>query len=283
MKKIVALVPLVALFVSCASMKANQNLLSDPSVREAMPPPALELGFDIFMLRVDLRRGTHKSFELDDDGEQQIQEERNYYNPLVVDLGGGLIYDFNNNLCLDLLRLYELSATERFTITTEGFLSDGFPAVVKKEGSAYRIERKYGSPALETGKITPISAADDKNRLTVNLEKDKVVAETRYRDVKTSSNYIAKRQEDRAVVRSLFGEEDLVSRKENTLRMMDNLSIENLKDRLEFDGNTMIRTAQSVYVYDRWYHGFELRREGNTVQHFVNGKLFRVYRLSDTD
>jgi len=164
-----------------------------------------------------------------------------------------------------------------------GSLADGVPALVKKDGASYRIERKYGAPRLETGTSTAVSAADDKNQLTVSLEKDKVSAETRYRDIKTGSSYIARRQKDHAVVRTLFGEEDLAYLEGNTVRTIDRHKIEHLKDRLEFDGNTLISAGGSLYVFDRWYHGFELRREGNTVQHFVNGKLFRTYRVSDID
>jgi hypothetical protein len=283
MKKFFALVPAIALLASCASMKADRKLLADASVREAMPPFELNLGFDIFMLRVDLRRGTHETFEFDDGGEAQTVEVENNYHPLVVDLGGGLILDYNNNLCLDLLRLYGLSSRDRFTVTVTGSLADGVPALVKKDGASYRIERKYGAPRLETGTSTAVSAADDKNQLTVSLEKDKVSAETRYRDIKTGSSYIARRQKDHAVVRTLFGEEDLAYLEGNTVRTIDRHKIEHLKDRLEFDGNTLISAGGSLYVFDRWYHGFELRREGNTVQHFVNGKLFRTYRVSDID
>jgi len=52
--------------VSCATTSMDAALLSDQSARQALPPLSINLGFDVFMLRVDLRRGTHETIEINE-------------------------------------------------------------------------------------------------------------------------------------------------------------------------------------------------------------------------
>jgi hypothetical protein len=121
-KKLIWILPALALAVSCSSLKMERALLDDPAVREPLPPLTLNPGFDVFMLRVDLRRAVHESIELNSRREERTVVVPNEYHPLVVDLGGGLILDYNDNFCIDLARLYGLSGKDRFRVAVEGSL-----------------------------------------------------------------------------------------------------------------------------------------------------------------
>ena len=279
MKKLIWILPALALAASCASVKIDRTQLDDPAVREPLPPLTLNPGFDVFMLRVDLRRAVHDGIEFNSKNEMQKIQSENEYHFMVVDLGGGLILDYNNNLCLDLLRVYGLTDTEHYKVVVEGSLRAGVPSLVERKGGAYRSERRGGPSGLESGTISGTSVMDDKKRRTIAPEGDMLVYTVQRSDGIRITRHMEKKSGGRVVIFGVLGETLLASLQDSTLTASDRLTIEHHGDRLEFAGFTLIRTERSVFVFDRHYRGFELRRDGNEVRYLVNGKLLRTYRL----
>jgi hypothetical protein len=124
---------------------------------------------------------------------------------------------------------------------------------------------------------------DDKKRHAIEPEGKKLVDTVQYPGGILVSKYLEKKPGDRIVYPGMIGDSVLVSLQGTSLVASDRLTVAHRGDRLEFGGNTLIRTARSVYVFDRSYRGFELRREGYEVRYFVNGKLLRTYRLLGAD
>ena len=117
----------VALFFQCTSM--DKTILQNEAIRKPLPPLSLDASYDPYMMRVDLVRAYHnetKTVTTSSNGQTytttQVVSVPNSYHSLVADFGNGIVLDFNQNLCLDLVRLYNLSAAKGFRISYE---SDG--------------------------------------------------------------------------------------------------------------------------------------------------------------
>lgn len=103
---------LAALLVGCATIP------SAVFQTKRIAPAALKLsiGYDVALVRVDLRRATHlvPHFVTERDGTGVMKlrpepiEAKNAYSYLVASFGNGLVLDEKGNLGIDLLRLYRL-------------------------------------------------------------------------------------------------------------------------------------------------------------------------------
>jgi hypothetical protein len=243
LKRIVFLIPALALAVSCASLKAEKPLLTDPSARQAIAPFSLNLGFDRYMLRLDLRRGTHETMVRNSRNEERTVEVQNPYHPVVVDLGNGLILDFNNNLCIDLARAYGLVGLNKFRVEVEGDLFGDVPSEVSKDGVSYRVARRSG---IETGTVTATMSADDEENHNIQIYENRLEDTLKALGGIIFTVPVNKRPRDRIMAPSTFGEKTIAALEEGSLRTADRAEIKHLGDRIEFGGNTLIHTGRSM-------------------------------------
>ena len=98
------------LLSACATL--DRNLLDDAH-REMLHPAALSMDYDVYFLRIDLIRNT--TTVSDPTGANTSQTAEVPYHYLGFDLGNGLFYDANQNLCLDIMRLPEFAGRKNFT------------------------------------------------------------------------------------------------------------------------------------------------------------------------
>lgn len=278
------LVPIIA--VSCATV--DQAALSDPALRSQLPPLALDVGFDVFMARVDLRRGMHDEIELRDNLTERMVRKENEYHPLVVDLGGGLILDYNGNLCLDLFRLYGLSGAPAFKVESRGERLGSARIVYEKADGKYRIEKRQTGTKVDRGTINETSATASDRSVDIQIDQEGVTAAMRNFLGMRSKASIKKYSDSEVAIPALIGEAFFVL-EDGTIELDKQLAVAHKGDRIEFDAKgvdglytfTMVRAGDSVFVYDRNNRGFELRREGDKVSHLINGKKERTYTLID--
>lgn len=285
MRKLVLALFVPLLVASCATVDLSS--LSDPSLRSPLPPLKLDVGFDVFMARVDLRRGVHDEIELRDNMTERIVQKENEYHPLVVDLGDGIILDYNGNLCLDLFRLYGLADAPSFKVSSKGTRFGSAAVVYEKGDGKYRIEKRQAGTKVERGTITATSATAYDRSHDILVDKDGVTTNTRNFLGMRSSASIKKYSDTEVAIPALVGESFFVL-DEGFIELDKKLTVAHKGDRIEFDAQgvngvysfTMVRVGDSVFVYDRKSRGFELRREGNKVTHLVNGQVERTYTLS---
>jgi hypothetical protein len=278
------LVPILA--VSCATV--DQAALSDPSLRSQLPPLKLDVGFDIFLARVDLRRGMHDEIELRDNLTERVVRKENEYHPLVVDLGGGLILDYNGNLCLDLFRLYGLAGAPSFKVDSKGERFGAARIVYEKGDGKYRIEKRQTGTKVERGTITETSATASDRSHDILIDDEGVKTNMRNFLGMRSSASIKKYSDSEVAIPALIGEAFFVL-EDGFIELDKKLAVAHKGDRIEFDAKgvdglytfTLVRSGDSVFVYDRNSRGFELRREGDEVVYLVNGKKERTYTLID--
>lgn len=138
-----ALLPAVVL-AGCATIPAGvfrSNMVSPQ-------PLKLAIGYDVGLLRVDLKRGTHLErrivMERDTMGVTKSVPElvkvENPYSLLVARFGNGLLVDRNDNLGIDLLRLYDLNRATSFNVVERfnGLLPSGRSVVRTGNSTARR-------------------------------------------------------------------------------------------------------------------------------------------------
>ncbi len=269
---------LPALLFSCATIREQRAVLTDQASWEPLSPLTLDLGYDIFLQRVDLRRDTHTETEIGRDMKEREITVANDDHPLVLDLGNGLILDLNGNLCLDLMRLYGIRDLEEFVIRSEGSRIGNTNTTITVKDGKYRIERKRGSPALEQGRYDAATAEDDKKRHSVivsyDLSVDTMVSPLGFKSVVTMKKpamgtaVLASRERTRTAVLDA-----------GTVRLDDGLVVEHMGNRITAAGLTFVRAGDSVFIFDRHYSGVELRRVENRVEYRVNDELVRTFTL----
>lgn len=267
------------IFGSCAtSMRGSRNILEDTSQYQEFEPFRMDLGFDVFMLRVDLKRAVRTVTELTLEGEEQEVEREMPYSPLLIDLGEGIIMDLNGNLCIDLLRLYGLDRVDTFSIESRGTRAGNTHIQAEKTDGRYNITRRRGSPARDSGTIETFSSENDAETQSILLSEFTAVNRIKdslgFRSLLT----IKKESQNEAELNSRYGT-FAVRLRNNELQLDRNPVLVHKGNMLETDGYSIVKSGNSIYVFDRLFRGFELRQDGMTVNQYVNGKLTRSYDL----
>jgi hypothetical protein len=105
---------LLWLLIICLSGCTGPRIISVGSASRVLPEPVvIRPAFDRYSLRADLIRQKTYSYINDQYHEQPVS-----YHPLGFELGNGLFFDLNKNLCLDLAHLLKLDKSRDFTLKT---------------------------------------------------------------------------------------------------------------------------------------------------------------------
>jgi len=283
------------LLASCATM--DQSLLTNESSREPLPPLTLDAGCDLYMMRLDLVRATHtesRPVTLSNGKTSTMTTqtilEGNPYSNIVADFGNGVILDYNRNLCIDFVRLYELMNAQGFTIEYE---SEGLKLQCVKDKGTYRrvSESMFGSNEV-TGDITPseitikhLGLFETKSKITksndtITFDDGELIGGTA----------TVKKTSPTSVAFSGFwnGSSFTLTNGEKIQLNNGALVIEHRGNKIEFVYSgffgiqrkyTMIKTASSLYFYDEDFKGCEIRRDGQNFVYFYNGKKQATVKL----
>lgn len=277
--RIVIACTLCVVAASCASsIRSSRDILEDPSQYEELEALSLDLGHDIFMFRVDLKRATRTVSEMGLDMKEHEVEKELPYSPILLDLGEGLILDLNGNLCIDLLRLYGLNRLEQFTIESKGVRAGNTQVLAEKKDGAYTISRKWGSPGSEAGKISEFeSESEDENQSVLVSEFTAVYK------MKDSLGFrflhtLKKTSPTEAELDSRYGVFN-ARIKDNELQLDKETILTHKGNSMETAGYTLIKSGNSVFIFDKLYSGIELRLEGTQVLQLINDKVVRRYNL----
>ena len=274
-----AAIPLIALIASCSTL--DKTYLSDPAVRQPMSALTFNIGYDLFMIRADVRRATHQELQYNSQNVTRPVEVPNDYSPLVVDLGNGLILDGNGNLCIDIVRLYGLDKMDNFTLIEQG---TGFVAqktIVEKRGDRYRVQGRLGGPATEEGYLRADGAGDDKKRAVFVID-DKGITET-VRNALGMTWYasIKKTGPAQVLFPGLIGGANFSLVDGNSVPIDVGYAVKFEGDHIALGHDTMVRTDRGVFVYTGGYNGIELRREGDKATYYFNGMKYKTYTIRE--
>jgi len=275
MRKILLILGALAVLVSCATL--DKKTLTDPSLRKPFGPTTVQVGFDTFMFRLDIQRGTHEEYQINSQNQFRPVLVDNPYSPLVIDLGNGLIYDANGNLSIDILRYYGFLGMKNVTIISRPTGLGGPVVKLEKMDNRYRLERS--GVGVETGTYETTGTADDKKYNVIKITPKGVVDTLGNILGITTYAMINTKGENEVAIPALLGETVYRLTDGNRVDFDNNLSVINQGDSIQMGNQRMIQTEKSLFVYYSNYRGFELRREGSEIQYLVNGKPYRVFSV----
>ncbi|MCB1315064.1 MAG: hypothetical protein KDK27_03875 [Leptospiraceae bacterium] len=132
----------VTALAGCRSLEPTD--IPDAGSLLPFDPLRVELAWDVFGMRVDMRRQTrtYTTTRMDSSG-QMITEQRTEpvpYHYLGVDLGNGLFLDANLNLGMDIIKLFELENKASFTIVKTDDSFFGGSTTFRKNGNRVTID-----------------------------------------------------------------------------------------------------------------------------------------------
>lgn len=291
----------IAILASCGTL--DKALVSNESLRKPLPPLSLDTGYDLYMMRVDLVRAYHNETRTvtQQNGTTsytttQVVSVPNAYHSIVVDFGNGVILDYNKNLCIDLVRLYNLTKAKGFKIgyKTEGFLSTKMDCV--KENDSYQITSggTFGSAKI-TGTISP-------NEVTINSsgffgKKAKITIDGSNITLDDGgffggSSTIKKASPTSVVFPGFWNDSTFTMTDSNTIELdKGSFVIKHSGNKIEFIYSgffgqtttyTMIQTSNSTFFFNKNFQGCEIRRDGQNVIYFNNGKKLISYNVIKT-
>jgi hypothetical protein len=274
---------LVLLIAGCASMDASR--LQDASIRR--PPNQLSLapGYDVYLIREDLVRGTHsESRTYHQNGKTVTRTEtvENEYSELLIDFGNGIVMDYNNNLCVDLMRFYGLTEKRSFAIAKKPI---GFS--MKSDISYVRQDAKFES-SLGAGRDVTFSADG------IEINEHALFSPKRYIEAKGNEIFLrgkflgfkvnqSVKLENPSTLKLIGFWKDVDVTKEfaNQIAIEKYFKINRQDDRVVvvYSGifglstmRTFVRTDDGFIFFDEHNYRVEVEKKGNVITVSRNGK-----------
>ncbi len=138
-KNILLLILITVLLSGCITIETGAVKEED---KVPMDDLKLEKGYDVYYFRVDLIRSeVGKGQSGSSETEKKEDVEYVPYHYLGVRFGNGLFYDYNRNLCVDLVEFFKINEKE-FSITQKSRALIGPSTVYKKSGNSFMREDK---------------------------------------------------------------------------------------------------------------------------------------------
>jgi hypothetical protein len=281
---------IAALLCGCLTMDATR--LSDLSIRQTPRPLTLLPGYDVYMVREDLVRATHSQTQttyVNGQASTQIVQVPNAYSELVIDFGNGIIMDYNYNLCVDLLRFYDMQDMACFAITKE---PRGFTFEAEKY---YKLEDGLFESSFETGRRASfkenrieIESGMLKLKRFVEEKDDEVVFWGKFlgEDINKSAKLT---NAETLEVKGFWRDKTFTMDSPDRIAMGKYFKIETDNDHITitYTGifglstvRTFFRTENGFIFFDQMNRGIEVIREGNCILVKRGGMLKAEYRIN---
>ncbi|MBN1950821.1 MAG: hypothetical protein JW801_06430 [Bacteroidales bacterium] len=278
MKKLYFFIPPLAflLLFSCAE---PLNITEIKELQQTtLDPLNLKPSMELFDLRIDIIRQTETTRVDDSTTEQQDVP----YHPLGFDLGNGLFYDLNDNLCLRIDYLMDLNNHKTWKLkrnfvrkprngTLYSFRNDTltfeYDGLFRKRKFDKHVERVGDSLSFYYGKRELFSIWEDDSSMYYGNSRRV------WDEIKTEfegSYYVpwGRRRDTYLIV----DQEIILDNKYRVLRNEDGTCIEILRigrrqDYLRF---TMIRDGRSIYIYNESFYGMKLELGDQSLKYAWN-------------
>jgi len=244
--------------------------------------PVIKPACELYNLRIDIIR--QKTTEAVNDSTQK--ETDMPYHRIGFDLTGGLFYDANKNLSLNVLKLFNINETSDFEINYEepGII---FTKKIKyiKKGSEFRIEN---NDLLKTKEIFKIAFSDSvinvKKKFAFNFKIIKTSDKLMYKQF--LKNKTIHKSSDGYYIKNLLFRETFKCI-DNQINLDDDYVLNYNRDVVEIYENGflgkllkyfMIRSNNEVYFYDKSYMGLRVFKNGNKITVEKNGRFICTYK-----
>jgi hypothetical protein len=272
------------LCISCATLNIDEirDLHRTEFSRVELKP-----GYEINNLRIDLIR---KNFT-ENINDSVTETKDSPYHPLGFDLGNGLFYDINENLCLKLDFLLGYSADKDFEI------HESYRANHKRGIKVYRfcndtfkVNYMYGKNLHYRYHIVPdgkgltvmynkrikysIAFTDTLAIYTENMIKPRIIQQAG----KDQYDLNIRRRKDhfRKAGSGIFLNKDyLVSLADDHL----SLEIKNPRRKKNNTLYTIVKSDSSLFIYDKRYSGIKIEKDKDNILFYRNNVLWTKFEL----
>lgn len=275
------------LISSCATLNISEINNLEKTKFESM---SLVPDMEVNNLRIDLIRQTYEANI--NDSTKETKETP--YHPIGFNLGNGLFYDLNENLCLRLDYILGFSSNSNFEIqkinrpeknkgiTTYKFINDSllvqYPPRKKTHYDYHRVSRndstlfmykkrllyaivETDSSLIYTGKRRKLDAIykTDDNNYYLNKKRWKENYQIKDNDIFLENDYVV----------SLTNNDSRIEVKRNRRTRNDRVLY------------TIEKNNERIYVYNKDYSGLLIVIEENSVLVYRNNDLLRKYEIKE--
>jgi hypothetical protein len=270
--------------ISCATLDVNE--IKDLH-RTEFNPVELSPGYEINNLRIDLIRRNYT----ENVNDSVTETKDSPYHPLGFNLGNGLFYDINENLCLKLDFLLGYSADKNFEIH-ESYRANHKRGIIvyRFHNDTFKVNYMYGKNLHYRYHL----AAD--SSVTKVLYKNKVKYSMAFTD--TSAIYTENMGKPRIIQQAGRDQYDLNirKRKDHFSKTAEDIFLNNdyavslAKDHLSLEiknprkkkNNTLYTIVKSdslIFVYDRRYSGIKIGLNKDNILLYRNNILKTKFEL----
>ena len=269
---------------ACASL--DRNLLDDAN-REMLHPASLSMDYDVYFLRIDLIRNTTTVSSSNPTGANTSQTQEEPYHYLGFDLGNGLFYDANQNLCLDIMRLSEFAGRKNFAFAKQ------YPRFGRGTVRYYRQDNLF--VRQESGLLQSKFEATFGDA-TVTVDEGFLSPK---RDIEISPDLLyykeglfatrIKRQSYQYQLSQGLGKQEYYA-SGNNIYLDRDLIVQNLGNRIEvanarawrYRPFTFIKTEEGYFFFDNRSRGIRIVVDDYGVSVFENNRLLYTYVLAQS-
>jgi hypothetical protein len=288
MKRLLCITFIAIILSGCGSL--DKVKLNDPSIRKKVDPSTLGIGYDIYMLRVDLIRATHSESRTTCNPKgctTSTTQVPNSYHYILVDFGNGIILDYNGNLCLDLARYYNFDNIRNFSIIGKNEGLFAVETTFDKIDTNYKMETHAFLGAKSEFDLSgnPIKIKDGNS---ITLGKDSVSFGPGFLGL---GKVTISRPDPKTVIIPQFWQDAKFTQiSDNLITLNDQMKINNAVDHIEFTYSgffgmkttySFVKTATGFYFYNTEnYNGTEMERNGNKITVNINGNKIQTFTIN---
>lgn len=248
-------------------------------------------GYDVSFVREDLVRATHSVTQTSYSNGMMITSTRqapNDYSEIVIDFGNGIILDYNNNLCIDLLRFYDLARLSNYHIVRKpiGFSLEATNSYDLEAGvfsSTYGLNRqatfKDNSIEIESGLLKA------KRTIEIGPQSIALVGNFLGIDVRESAKLVTPTTLE---VQGFWKDTTFVMESPDRIKMEGYFEIRSSQDHITviYTGifgltteRTFFRTRDGLIFFDEMNRGVEVSKDGSLIKISRNGQPKVEYTL----
>ncbi len=261
---------IITTFIMAGCTSMNKELLEDESMYTELEPLNLEIGYEPFDLRVNLRRQSR-------DEDVVFRTDSKYmtvelaYTPTGFYIGNGVFVDTNFNLCLDVLQLYKIDKDADFSIKRSFSKSVLKDQLFLKEGDHFELKAENSKKSRIVVDFDP-DVVEIKRKPGTNMtiqwdEGDFVAAPTGV--IKAIETHTISGEDKEFFVKKPLKKIYVIQDKNGiSFGNFFNVTMEGNRMVFTFENGKkyfLVKIHDDVYFFDNMYIGSHISREGNTM------------------
>lgn len=262
------LVLLTVYLGACTSM--DKDFLGNSDNYGELEPLKLEPGYELYDLRVDLKRHTREE-EFNGGDEPRTMTLELVYMPIGFYIGNGVFVDTNFNLTVDVLQLYGIKEDEDFTILQNFTNSYVKPRKYIKQGDSFELlvgEDEDGKISVDYSGEEILTDRKPGGEIAIKWEDETLIAEPTGMLKAMETHRISGGEKEYKIKLPLKKVYVTIGKEGLSFGESFDVAIEGKVMKFTYaDGKVyrLVRIGEDVYFFNRGYTGLHIAKEGNVI------------------